>query len=99
MKGITINPKGFHKDQVKFYIVLIPLALFMALPIVYIINHAFKPLSELYAFPPKFVVENPTIDNFRDLAKVSSEFDNVFCRHIKYTCRLYGGVCIVKARI
>ncbi len=73
MKGITINPKGFHKDQVKFYIVLIPLALFMALPIVYIINHAFKPLSELYAFPPKFVVENPTIDNFRDLAKVSSE--------------------------
>ena len=73
MKGITINPKGFHKDQVKFYIVLIPLALFMALPIVYIINHAFKPLSELYAFPPKFVVDNPKIDNFRDLAKVSSE--------------------------
>lgn len=73
MKGITINPKGFQKDQVKFYIVLIPLALFMALPIVYIINHAFKPLSELYAFPPKFIVENPTIDNFTDLAKVSSE--------------------------
>ena len=72
MKGITINPKGFHKDQIKFFVILIPLAVFMALPIVYIINHAFKPLNELYAFPPKFFVDNPTTDNFRDLAKVSS---------------------------
>lgn len=72
MKGTTINPKGFHKDQIKFYIILIPLALFMALPIVYIINHAFKPLSELYAFPPRFFVKNPTVDNFRNLAKISN---------------------------
>ena len=72
MRGTTINPKGFHKDQIKFYIILIPLALFMALPIVYIINHAFKPLSELYAFPPKFFVTNPTLDNFRSLAKISN---------------------------
>ena len=49
MKGVTINPKGFHKGQIKFYVVLIPLALFMALPIVYIISHAFKPPSELSA--------------------------------------------------
>lgn len=73
MKGTTINPKGFHKDQIKFYVILIPLAIFMALPIVYIINHAFKPLSELYAFPPKFLVENPTFDNFRNLAKISND--------------------------
>jgi len=72
MRGTTINPKGFHRDQIKFYIILIPLALFMALPIVYIINHAFKPLSELYAFPPKFFVSNPTVDNFRSLAKISN---------------------------
>ena len=72
MRGTTINPKGFHKDQIKFYIILIPLALFMALPIVYIINHAFKPLSELFAFPPKFFVKNPTLDNFRNLAKISN---------------------------
>ncbi len=71
MKGITINPKGFHRDQIKFYMVLIPLAVFMALPIVYIINHAFKPLSELFAFPPKFFVTSPTLDNFRKLGKIS----------------------------
>ena len=44
----------------------------MALPIVYIVNHAFKPLSELYAFPPKFIVSEPTLDNFRNLAKISN---------------------------
>lgn len=71
MKGVTINPKGFHKGQIKFYVVLIPLALFMALPIVYIISHAFKPPSELFAFPPRFFVKSPTADNFRNLAKVS----------------------------
>lgn len=72
MKSISINPKGFHKDQIKFYIVLIPLAAFMVLPIIYIISHAFKPVSELYAFPPKFLVRNPTLDNFRNLSKTVS---------------------------
>ncbi|WP_026507059.1 carbohydrate ABC transporter permease [Butyrivibrio sp. MC2013] len=72
MKAISINPKGFRKDQIKFYVILVPLAVFMALPIVYIVNHAFKPLSELYAFPPKFIVSEPTLDNFRNLAKISN---------------------------
>jgi len=37
------------------------------LPIIFIINHAFKPLSELFLFPPQFFVENPTLNNFREL--------------------------------
>ncbi len=51
MKGITINPKGFHKDQIKFYVILIPLAVFMALPIVYIINHAFQTIERIVCVP------------------------------------------------
>lgn len=61
------NPKHFHKSQVKFYLFLIPLAIFMALPIIYIIFHAFKPIDELFAYPPKFFVYNPTWQNFMDL--------------------------------
>jgi len=43
-------------------------ALVSILPIIFIINHAFKPLSELFLFPPQFFVQNPTLNNFRELA-------------------------------
>lgn len=40
---------------------------FMALPLVMIVNNALKPLDELYQFPPKIFVRNPTLENFTDL--------------------------------
>ncbi|WP_274652141.1 carbohydrate ABC transporter permease [Paenibacillus humicola] len=40
---------------------------FMALPLIYAVNNAFKPLDELFIFPPRFFVSNPTFDNFFDL--------------------------------
>ncbi|MBB3128791.1 ABC-type glycerol-3-phosphate transport system permease component [Paenibacillus rhizosphaerae] len=40
---------------------------FMALPLIYAVNNAFKPLNELFLFPPRFFVNNPTMDNFYDL--------------------------------
>lgn len=65
--GERINPKHFHKSQLKFYYILIPLSVFMILPIVFIFSNAFKPMDELFAFPPRFLVRKPTIDNFRNL--------------------------------
>jgi ABC-type glycerol-3-phosphate transport system permease component len=62
-----MNPKGFHKQQIKYYIILFPIVLFMLLPIVYIFITAFKPIDELFLFPPKFWVKNPTLSNFRKL--------------------------------
>ncbi|HBF40599.1 MAG TPA: ABC transporter permease [Anaerolineaceae bacterium] len=68
-----MNPKGYHPSQIKFYIILLPLSLFMLLPMVFIISHAFKPPDELFAYPPRFFVTNPTIKNFTDLfAKMSN---------------------------
>lgn len=69
MRKIRFNPDKFHLNQIPIYIVLVPLAVFMAIPIVFIINHAFKPIEELFAFPPKFLAENPVIDNFTRLAR------------------------------
>ncbi|XZF77869.1 carbohydrate ABC transporter permease [Bacillus sp. AL-1R] len=66
-QGTQINPKKFHKSQLKFYLILIPMAIFMGSPIVYIFNHAFKPIDELFAFPPRFFVQKPTIQNFLNL--------------------------------
>ena len=42
-------------------------ALLSVAPIVYIVNTAFKPLSELFVFPPTFLVRNPSLHNFYDL--------------------------------
>ncbi|NLU51365.1 MAG: carbohydrate ABC transporter permease [Clostridiaceae bacterium] len=70
--GTKINPTRFSISQLKFYIILVPLSLFMLLPIVYIINQAFKPLDELFAFPPRFFVRNPTLKNFQELFRTAS---------------------------
>lgn len=72
-QGTKINPSKFHKSQLKFYLILVPLAIFMILPVVYIINQAFKPLDELFMFPPRFFVQKPTLHNFRDLFRTASE--------------------------
>ena len=70
-KGRHINPRRFERSQIRILAILLPLAVFMALPIVFIINHAFKPMEELFAFPPRFFVRNPTLDNFTKLLKFS----------------------------
>ena len=71
-KGNRINPKRFDLGQFKILLIISPLLLFMLLPIVYLISHAFKPLEELFAFPPKFLVTRPTLDNFRNLMKAAT---------------------------
>ncbi|MGD9909788.1 MAG: carbohydrate ABC transporter permease [Candidatus Izemoplasmatales bacterium] len=70
-QGTKINPSRFHKSQLKYVFVLAPIALFMLLPLVYIFNHAFKPLEELFLYPPKFFVRNFTFQNFVRLFQVT----------------------------
>ncbi|MDR1704781.1 MAG: carbohydrate ABC transporter permease, partial [Clostridiales bacterium] len=72
-QGTKINPKRFDKSQLKFYIILTPLALFMLLPVVFIVNQAFKPLDELFRFPPQFIVQKPTLDNFEMIYDLASD--------------------------
>lgn len=54
----------------------------MAFPLVYAISSAFKPLDEIFAYPPKFFVRNPTLDNFSDLMIIMSESWVPFSRYI-----------------
>lgn len=70
-KGKRINPQKFERGQIKIMIILLPLLIFMAMPLVYIANHAFKQMDELFAFPPTFFVKNATLENFEKLIKFS----------------------------
>ena len=81
-QGNKINPSRFSRSQIPFYAVLIPLAVVYVLPIVYIFVTAFKPLDELFAFPPRFYVIHPTVDNFRDLAAALSSSTVPLARYL-----------------
>jgi len=71
-QGTKINPTQFHRSQVKFYFILIPIAVFMLLPVMFIVSNAFKPIDELQRFPPTFIVERPSLANFRHIMRVAS---------------------------
>ena len=81
-RGMTINPKRFYKDQLKFYAILVPMAIFVALPMVFILSHAFKPTNELFAYPPRFFVRVPTLNNFQNLIQVASNSGIPFSRYL-----------------
>jgi len=70
-QGTKINPTSFHISQVKFYLILIPISLFMLLPVAFVVSNAFKPIDELNRFPPTFIVERPTMANFRHIMRVT----------------------------
>lgn len=65
LRSFGVNPDGFHKSQLKFYAYLIPLGLVMVLPIVYIFVTAFKPVDELFAYPPRLLCGQSYFWKFR----------------------------------
>ncbi len=71
-RAIKVNPKKFSMDQIPMLLLILPVASFMVLPLLYIFNHAFKPFDELFDYPPKFFVRRPTLDNFADLFDMAS---------------------------
>lgn len=64
------RPTKSRVDNILSIVMLAILGAFMALPIVYIVSTAFKPMDELFMFPPRFFVHNPTLNNFRSLSSV-----------------------------
>ena len=63
-------------------VMLVLLGAFMFLPMVYAIMQALKPLDELWIFPPRFYVVNPTLKNFGDLFRLMSTSWVPFSRYI-----------------
>lgn len=68
--------------SVLFLCFMILFALFMILPLVYVVSTAFKPMDELFTFPPRFLVQKPTMANFQDLITALSGTSVPFLRNI-----------------
>ncbi len=54
-------------SKILLYVVMLLLVAFTMLPLIYVVVTAFKPLDELFVYPPQFFVRNPTLKNFGDL--------------------------------
>ncbi len=68
--GNTVGVGRQTRSRAGNFLVLVVLAfsgMLLALPLVYAVVNAFKPFDELFIFPPRFYVVNPTWDNFTDL--------------------------------
>lgn len=48
-------------------VLLVVLGIFMFIPLYYVVIQSFKPLDELWMFPPRFIVMKPTFKNYKDL--------------------------------
>lgn len=81
-QGDKLNPSQFNRGQIKYFLILIPLAIVYALPIIYIFSTAFKPLTELFEYPPRFFVRKPTTESFRELISVLSSSTVPFGRYL-----------------
>ncbi|WP_026835608.1 carbohydrate ABC transporter permease [Eubacterium xylanophilum] len=85
MKLIKIKrrkPNRSRGGDLGVYIMLILFGLFFVMPLVYAISSAFKPLDEIYLYPPRFFVKNPTFNNFQDLLVVMSSSYVPFTRYV-----------------
>jgi ABC-type glycerol-3-phosphate transport system permease component len=63
------------------YLFMIALVAFTALPLVYVVSTAFKPIDELFIYPPRFFVRKPTMENFTNLLTALSSSEVPFTRY------------------
>jgi ABC-type glycerol-3-phosphate transport system permease component len=84
--------------QATLVIVFTALAAFMSLPIIFIISNAFKPQSELFLFPPRFLVQHPTFRSFELLFFHAANSEVPFTRYL-FNSILVAGLTLVSVII
>ena len=77
---VVLNRSAGGDTGITFLLVV--LGLFMFLPMYYAVIQSLKPLDELFMFPPRFYVINPTFDNFTDLVTLMGDSWVPFSRYI-----------------
>lgn len=87
VKGYTVRIRGkklftLHIPTLLTYLFLTALVLFTALPLIYVVTTAFKPLDEMYLFPPTFFAHRPTMENFSSLFATLDSSAVPFLRYV-----------------
>lgn len=77
---VVLNRSAGGDLSISIFLILV--GAFMFLPMLYAILQSLKPLDELWVFPPKFWVEDPTFDNYLDLFRLMNTSWVPFSRYI-----------------
>jgi len=88
-RGKKINRS--RAGNMLLFVLMAICGLFMVLPIVMIVNNSLKPPDELFQFPPRLFVRNPTLENFADLFVLMGDTWVPFSRYILNTIIITGG--------
>lgn len=76
------KPNRSRAGDFGVYFILIIFGTFFLIPLLFAINNAFKPLDEIFLFPPELFVNKPTLDNFADLFVLMGKTWVPFSRYI-----------------
>jgi multiple sugar transport system permease protein len=82
VKRVWHNLTHVRPGKLVVLFVLTAVALVSVLPIIYIVCNAFKPLNELFLYPPRFFVKNPTMQNFYDFIYATDVSTVPFTRYL-----------------
>lgn len=68
--------------NVSYVILLVAFGLFSIFPLIYCVTTSLKPLDELMIFPPRFLVQRPTMQNYLALPGLLSNLNVPLSRYI-----------------
>ena len=87
MKRILTSPNrtrgiGSKAGTAAIFLILLLAGSFSMLPLVYSVVQSVKPMEELFVFPPRFWVSNPTGENYRELFRLTDSLWVPFSRYL-----------------
>ncbi len=81
-KVFNPGPARSRTGNVINFLFLCLVGFFMVFPLIFIVSNAFKPMDELFMFPQKMLVRNPTLSNFTSISILMSSSWVPFSRYI-----------------
>ncbi len=81
-KHLRKKPNHSRFGDITSLVILLVMGLFTAAPLVLSIMNALKPTEELFIFPPRLFVRNPTLNNFHDVFVLMGQSWVTFSRYI-----------------
>ena len=81
-KKFNPGPARSRAGVITNFLFLCAVGFLMVIPLVYVVCNAFKPMDELFLFPPRLIVQNPTLANFTSISTLMSSSWVPFSRYV-----------------